>query len=80
MAGAAIADPLFPRTLTQNTRTQVETSENAWVVLVSYLCMLVYVSLALGRCPDLVGARAWRPTQSRKIKSKPLQSTHPSIH
>lgn len=33
---------------------QVETSENAWVVLVSYLCMLVYVSFALGRCPDMV--------------------------
>ena len=33
---------------------QVETSENAWVVLVSYLCMLIYVSIALGRCPDMV--------------------------
>ncbi|GAB5036681.1 niemann-pick c1 protein [Nannochloropsis oceanica] len=34
-----------------------ETRQNTWVVLVSYLCMLIYISLALGRCPDRVRSR-----------------------
>ena len=35
----------------------IETGQNAWVVLVSYLCMLVYISLALGRHRGREGGR-----------------------
>jgi predicted RND superfamily exporter protein len=36
---------------------QEETAQNTWVVAASYLCMLAYISVALGRCPDLVRSR-----------------------
>jgi len=36
---------------------QVETSQNTWVVAVSYICMLVYISVALGRFPHRVRSR-----------------------
>ena len=37
----------------------VETSQNTWVIIVSYICMLLYVSLTLGQFPDLVRSRFW---------------------
>ena len=35
----------------------VEASQNTWVVAVSYLCMLAYISVGLGRFPHRVRSR-----------------------
>ncbi|CAM9116689.1 unnamed protein product [Choristocarpus tenellus] len=46
MAQRSVADSL-----------SVEALENAWVMVVSYVCMFIYVSVALGNCLDVVRSR-----------------------
>lgn len=59
---------------------QVETSENAWVVLVSFLCMLIYVSVALGRCPDMVRSDSTVTREGTRRQQETTQHNHTSHH
>ncbi len=66
MAQRSVADSL-----------SVEAGENAWVLVVSYLSMFLYVSLVLGSPCDFI--RCVLCERERPRKGKPNQSMYQSI-